>query len=250
MNFQTLLGYKIADLKREHLAEEFECILANGQSSHICCLNPHSYAVAKADYEFQIALRAADVVVADGAGVSAALSIQCKRKIERITGSDLFETFLHLSHQCNTRVFLLGSDLATLNKVSAKVSEEYPDVIIAGVMSPPFKEKFDRVDSDIINDAIRKASANVVFVSLSAPKQEKWVYENIAYHQNVSFLSIGAVFDFYAGNIKRSPKIFRSVGLEWLPRLVQEPRRLWKRTFISAPIFVFDFLRQYFLSKF
>jgi N-acetylglucosaminyldiphosphoundecaprenol N-acetyl-beta-D-mannosaminyltransferase len=92
--------------------------------------------------------------------------------------------------------------------------------------------------------AINASKADVLWVGMTAPKQEKWIFENRA-RLNVKFAgAIGAVFDFYTGRVKRSHPVFQRLGLEWLPRLVQQPRRLWRRMFVSAPIFVWHVLKQ------
>jgi N-acetylglucosaminyldiphosphoundecaprenol N-acetyl-beta-D-mannosaminyltransferase len=87
-------------------------------------------------------------------------------------------------------------------------------------------------------DAINQSKSDVLFVGMTAPKQEKWVYENRDLINTPVICSIGAVFDFYAGTVKRPSKFWISIGLEWLPRLLKEPRRLWRRTLISTPLFV------------
>ncbi len=123
---------------------------------------------------------------------------------------------------------------------------EYPNIEVAGVYSPPFKTVFNNDDNKQMIEAVNKAKPDVLWVGMTAPKQEKWIYQN-RNHLDVKFIGpIGAVFDFFTGNIKRSHPFFLKTGLEWLPRLLKQPQRLWDRMFISAP----KFLIQVFIQKF
>ena len=109
-----------------------------------------------------------------------------------------------------------------------------------------YPRRKDEID-EMIN-RINNANADVLWVGLSAPKQEKWIYNNKNF-LNVKFAAgVGAVFDFYAGNIKRSPKIFQLLWLEWLPRLIQQPIRLWRRNFVSTPKFILVIFKNFFLN--
>jgi N-acetylglucosaminyldiphosphoundecaprenol N-acetyl-beta-D-mannosaminyltransferase len=108
--------------------------------------------------------------------------------------------------------------------------------------SPPFKPVFDEQDNEDMVRRVNDSGADVLWVGLTAPKQEKWVHENRHRLRVVFAGPIGAAFDFYAGNIRRAGPTLQKLGLEWLPRLVQEPKRLWRRSFVSAPSF---FLRSF-----
>ena len=110
--------------------------------------------------------------------------------------------------------------------------------------SPPFKDKFSKRDNDKILNEINNQRIDVLFVGMTAPKQEKWVFENKKFLNVNTICSIGAVFDFYSGRIKRSSNLWIALGLEWLPRLLKEPRRLFARNFISSPKFIFKILIQ------
>ena len=120
------------------------------------------------------------------------------------------------------------------------MESDFPNIRVVGTISPPFKEDFSEEENLMIVEAINRARPDVVWVGMTAPKQEKWIYE---YREklDVKVLGpVGAVFDFYTGKVKRSPAIFQKSGMEWLPRFVQEPRRLWKRNLISNPKFLLE----------
>ena len=134
--------------------------------------------------------------------------------------------------------FFLGATEETLAAIRARMAVDFPNVQVAGTYSPPFKNEFTEEDNRQMIEAVNAAGPDVLWVGLTAPKQEKWIYQNKE-KLNVKFIgAVGGVFDFYSGNIRRNEyPWFLEHGLEWLPRLIQEPRRLWKRTFISAPVF-------------
>jgi N-acetylglucosaminyldiphosphoundecaprenol N-acetyl-beta-D-mannosaminyltransferase len=211
----------------------------------LACLNPHSYATALDDRMFAAALHASDWLIPDGAGIVLASRVLGGRIRDRVTGSDVFHG-LHerLNELGGYRVFFLGATDDTLAEICRRMAEQYPAIEVAGTYSPPFKPDFSDADNRAMIEAINTARPDVLWVGMSAPKQEKWLYQHCA-ELDVRFAAaVGAVFDFFTGRVKRSHPAFQRLGLEWLPRLVQEPRRLWRRMGVSAPIFVWHVLRQ------
>jgi N-acetylglucosaminyldiphosphoundecaprenol N-acetyl-beta-D-mannosaminyltransferase len=141
-------------------------------------------------------------------------------------------------------VFFLGATEETLDLIGAHMAMDYPNVKVAGMYSPPFKARYSSAENEEMINAINTVAPDVLWVGMTAPKQEKWIYANRT-RLCVKFAgAIGAVFDFYAGRVQRSHPLFQRLGLEWLPRLIQQPRRLWRRTFVSAPVFVLHVLQQ------
>ncbi len=163
----------------------------------------------------------------------------------RITGSDVFsELNLVLNKKGGYRYFFLGATENTLNALQKRFSLDYPNIVFAGAYSPPYKPAFNDDDNQLMINAINAVSPDVLWVGMTAPKQEKWILQNRE-KLNVKFIgAIGAVFDFYVGTVKRSPVFFQKVGLEWLPRLIQEPRRLFRRNFVSSPLFIIMIVKQ------
>lgn len=209
----------------------------------VACMNPHSFVVAEKDLMFQDALISADFLIPDGVGVIVASRVFGGSISHRITGSDLFHLVnLHYSKR-GGRAFFLGSSPETLLKIEKNLGADYPGLVFAGSYSPPFKDSFSQGDLEIMCSSIRSSKADILWVAMTAPKQEKWIKESMP-ELDLQFAgAIGAVFDFYTGNVKRSNKIYQQMGLEWLPRLLQQPRRLWRRTIISAPIFFYKVLK-------
>ncbi|WP_284123835.1 WecB/TagA/CpsF family glycosyltransferase [Parerythrobacter aestuarii] len=209
----------------------------NRSCAMMACLNPHSFVVAEQDEQFRAALKSAEWLLPDGAGIVWAARRLGDKTVSRITGPDTFLAVMERLDAKSGSVFFLGSSEAVLAKVRDQVALHYPNVTVAGTYSPPFKAEFTQDDNQAMIDAINAAKPDVLWVGMTAPKQEKWLARH-SHDLNVGAAgAIGAAFDFFAGTVKRSPPIFRSLGLEWLPRLVQQPRRLWRRIFVSGPIF-------------
>lgn len=221
-----------------------------GQGRWLACMNPHSYAVAMQDAPFANALRAADWLIPDGAGVVLASKILGGRIRERVTGSDIFWGLMkELNQSEGFSVFFLGATEETLAAIRERVAVDYPNLRVAGTYSPPFKPVYSQDELDKMVDVVNAASPDVLWVGMTAPKQEKWIHAECG-RMNIKFAAaIGAVFDFYTGRIKRSHPLFQRLGLEWLPRLAQEPRRLWRRMFVSAPVFLLAVFRARLLAR-
>ena len=213
--------------------------------SWLACLNPHSYALAIHDDQFQNALKNADWLIPDGVGIVYASRFCGGRIQRRMTGSDIFFAIQsELNRAGRHSVFFLGSTERTLKSICQRLQRDFPNVRIAGTYSPPFRDSYSDDENSAMVAAVNAASPDVLWVGMSAPKQEKWIYEHKD-RLNVRFAAaVGAVFDFYTGRISRSSPAFQALGLEWLPRLLQEPRRLWRRMLISAPLFLWHVLRQ------
>lgn len=235
----NILGFEVSRLS---VAEIVTLSLLDEKQLVVNTLNPHSYAEQKYDSEFKNALLSSDTLIPDGSGMVLAAKLLNNTSIGKIAGYNLFlETMTQLSKK-GGKVFFLGSTDTVLNKIVQRAKLDFPKVEIY-TLSPPFKADFN--DDDIANFSrkINEIKADVVFVGLTAPKQEKLIVK-LKEFTHVKFLSgIGAVFDFYAGTVNRPSDVWLKLHLEWLVRLIGEPKRLWRRNFISTPIFLMDLLK-------
>ena len=246
MNTIDILGFEVS---RQGLKLDAETalsyILENKKNKYMACANPHSLVEASVDNLFKDSLNHADILLPDGAGILLAAKILKQDISERVAGT---EFFLELTRLCNDQgkvnVFFLGSTEEVLEKLALEVRRNFPKINICGCYSPPFKSEFSDEDNQVMIDTINAADTQVLWVGMTAPKQEKWIYQNKD-KLNVNFIgAIGAVFDFYSGSKQRAPEWICNLGLEWLPRLLREPGRLWKRNFVSSPLFLFAVFKQ------
>lgn len=237
--FVNILGYKVST--RDVSTIVLDCL--NGHSLRVVnTINPHSYVEAKKDISFKQALLASDELIPDGSGIVLAANQLHHQRLDKIAGTDLYLEAMHMLNQSSGKVFFLGSTGEVLNNIVKKASIEFPNINIS-VYSPPYKAEFSNADIQSFIKSINDFSPDVIWVGLTAPKQEKLIYTMRTEIKGKMISGIGAVFDFYAGNVKRPKKIWIDLHLEWLVRLIGEPKRLWKRTFISAPIFLLDMYR-------
>jgi len=234
-----VLGYNIA-LDYPNLPIESKTIINT--------INPHSYCVAQKDEIFNKALKESDVLLPDGIGIVYATRILKRHKIEKIAGFDIFTFLMKRMNDIGGSCFFLGASQNTLNLIHQKIEEEYPNVRVSSY-SPPYKASFTEEDSTMMIKQVNKHTPDVLFVGMTAPKQEKWVYEHKAKIEATIVCSIGAVFDFYAGTVKRPSKFWIQLGLEWLPRFIKEPKRLAERNLVSTPKFLLAVLKNKFSNK-
>ncbi|NVK51787.1 MAG: WecB/TagA/CpsF family glycosyltransferase [Flavobacteriaceae bacterium] len=205
-------------------------------------INPHSYCVAMKDASFKKALLDSDILIPDGIGIVLACKFLNGKRITRITGADMHQHLLQEAERNKLKIFYLGASDNTLKKIHKRVTKEYPNVRIAS-FSPKFKPEFTEDDTLEMITAVNQFSPDILFIGMTAPKQEKWSYANKE-RLNVSIItSIGAVFDFYAGSINRAPKWMMKIGMEWLYRFFKEPKRMWKRYLINNTRFIYYVLK-------
>lgn len=215
----------------------------NADCKFFCCLNPHSFVEAMERPRFRVALQGADWLVPDGVGIVVASRLLGGTIKGRVTGPDVFLEVMKRLDKVGGSVFFLGSSTEVLDRIETRANSEFPNLKVVGTYSPPYADAFSEAENLDMVSAINAARPDVLWVGMTAPKQECWIADH-RHLLNVRVAgAIGAAFDFYAGTVKRSPKFFRSIGLEWLPRLLAQPRRLGRRMFVSAPIFMIEVLK-------
>ncbi|MEO9023073.1 MAG: WecB/TagA/CpsF family glycosyltransferase [Ginsengibacter sp.] len=205
-------------------------------------INAHSFNVARKDSMFYKALQSGDILLPDGVSVIFASRLLFGIKIKKIAGADLFYYEMKRLDAIGGSCFFLGSNGCTLQKIYDKAKIEFPNLKVHNY-SPPYKPVFSKEDSQRMIELINAVKPDVVFIGMTAPKQEKWAFTYFNELDTKLVCCIGAVFDFYAGNIQRAPKWAIKIGLEWLFRLLKEPRRLSKRYIIGNTKFVLFILR-------
>ena len=209
-------------------------------------INAHSFVVAQRDTVFAEALVNADALLPDGISiVKACRFLKAKNAPdEKIAGADLFDYEMGKLNEKGGVCFFLGCTPETLALIERKAKEVYPNITVKSY-SPPFRDSFSRTESQEMVDAINAADPDLLWVGMTAPKQEKWLYDHWAdldIHCHAG--AIGAVFDFFAGTVKRAPEGWIRLGLEWLYRLIKEPRRTWRRYLVSNPVFCWLVLKE------
>lgn len=219
-------------------------------------VNAHSFNTAKKDQLFADALTNGDVLIPDGVSIVKACKwIKAKSQPkERIAGWDLFsfemEKLERESEELRTKseeskiVMFMGSSQKVLDLIVKRAAEVYPLLKVV-TYSPPYKPEFSDEDNKAIIDAINAANPDLLWIGMTAPKQEKWTYSHwneLNIHCHVG--TIGAVFDFFAGTVERAPIWWQEHGLEWLYRLIKEPKRMWRRYIIGNSLFLWNMTKE------
>ena len=209
-------------------------------------INAHSYNTALKDPLFAEALMKGDVLIPDGASiVMACRKIKAKSQpVERIAGWDLFSFEMEKLNKRGGKCFFMGSSEKVLGLIRQRVAVDYPNIQVE-TYSPPYKPEFSKEDNESIIEAINQVDPDLLWIGMTAPKQEKWTYthwKELNVHCHVG--TIGAVFDFYAGTVKRAPLWWQEHGLEWLYRLIKEPRRMWRRYVLGNVLFLYNIQRE------
>jgi N-acetylglucosaminyldiphosphoundecaprenol N-acetyl-beta-D-mannosaminyltransferase len=231
--FLKIFKYKIYHGQLKDLNLKFK--------TFINTINPHSYVVSKKDKFFSNALLHSDYLLPDGVGFVLAAKVLYNVSIERLTGAKIHEFLLKKANNESLRVFYLGSSKETLELIKFKNSSRFPKIKFS-YFSPPFKSTFNNKENTEMIQKVNSFKSDILFVGMTAPKQEKWSYLNKDKINANTIVTIGAVFDFYAGTIIRPKPFAQKLGLEWALRLINEPKRLFKRNFVSSPLFLIDLL--------
>jgi N-acetylglucosaminyldiphosphoundecaprenol N-acetyl-beta-D-mannosaminyltransferase len=233
------MAKNVSVMSFEVFSGELEKIVLSDTLKIINTINAFSYVQTKRNKTFVSALKKADILLPDGFPIVLASRLLKGKCITKIAGEDLFYFFMNKMNIENGRVFFLGASQETLNLIIRKANKEFPNITI-GVYSPPYKSEFSDEDSNLMIERVNEFNSDVVFVGMTAPKQEIWMHEHKEQIQAKAMCAVGAVFDFYAGTVKRAPEWMIKFKLEWFYRLVKEPKRMWKRYLVYSPLFFWD----------
>jgi N-acetylglucosaminyldiphosphoundecaprenol N-acetyl-beta-D-mannosaminyltransferase len=208
-------------------------------SKMIFCVPPHSVELARRDEGFGHAMNRCDIVTPDGIGIVIASFLLGGSIRKRVCGPDLFMSLCtrFRAEEGGVSVFLLGPADQTVKLVRERLSREFPAIKVVGGYAPPFVAEFEGAIVDEIAARVEDSGADVVFIGLGAPKQEKLASKLSSRIKPTVIIPIGGVFDFYSGRIKLPPRALQSLGLIWAYRLFQEPVRLFRRN-LDGPIFI------------
>lgn len=222
-----ILKTNIAVTNMPETVEFIDARIQSGGGGYICVSNVHTTVMAYEDEDYRKIQNSALLALPDGKPLSVVSKKRGFPEAERVAGPDLMERMFRESTQNGYLHYFYGSTPETLAALLEKLQEKYPKIQIAGMEAPPFRDLTKEEDTACI-DRINQTEPDIVWVGLGAPKQERWMY---AHKDSIKglMIGVGAGFDFHAGTVKRAPKWMQNIGMEWLYRLCQDPKRLWKR---------------------
>lgn len=227
MKTQSVLGSVITLGSYSSFLDRIIDLAGRRLPSYVCFANVHMVVEASRDAHFKRVVNQATLVAPDGKPLSVFLKLLHGISQDRVCGMDILPDLLRRAEAAGRSVYFYGGEQYCLDLIQARAKKEFPDLKIAGLYSPPFRQLTAEEKAEDIQ-RIRDSGADLVLVSLGCPKQEKWMAENVK-KLNACFLGLGQAFTVYAGLEKRLPKWMRPLCLEWAYRLVLEPKRLWRR---------------------
>lgn len=234
----NIMGVEIAAVNMEWLLSFTHKNIRALSGNYMCVSNVHTTVTAYENEEYRNAQNGGILAIPDGGPLSTVGRKRGFTQMERITGPSYMEEILKVSSKYGYKHYFYGSTPETLLQLKIRLKRKYPDIRIVGMYSPPFRSLTDEENDEIVNK-ICKASPDFLWVGLGAPKQEMWMY---AHKQCVKgfMVGVGAGFDYLAGNIDRAPMWMQNHNLEWLYRLKQEPKRLFKRYWHTNLSFIWN----------
>ncbi len=239
---QSILTTRVDQTTYLDACDRIQTLIQTQQSSYIVAANVHVIMTAYWHPEYRHVLGKAALVAPDGMPLVMGMRWLGARYQPRVYGPDLMLAWCDRATQTNQPVYLYGSTPETLQRLSERLRQIFPDLIIAGMHSPPFRAlTAEEEEEDLAR--IQRSGATVVFVGLGCPKQEEWMYRQMG-KLNAVMIGVGAAFKFHSGEVAQAPHWMMKFSLEWLFRLIKEPRRLWSRYLLTNTAFIFLFAIQ------
>lgn len=240
-----VLGVPLALTDYERTMDWMDATIARDERGYICVAAVHTVMVCQEDPELLAAVENASLTVPDGQPLVWAMNALGHDLSSRVYGPDLMARYCERSALTGARIYLYGGrDQGALVQLALNLRRRYPGVKIVGGYSPPYRPLTVEEEAAVV-DEINGSKADVVWVGIGVPKQEKWMAAMRDRLDAPVLVGVGAAFDFHAGLVPQAPNWMQSTGLEWAYRLAHEPRRLWKRYMRYNPRFVTGFARQY-----
>jgi N-acetylglucosaminyldiphosphoundecaprenol N-acetyl-beta-D-mannosaminyltransferase len=239
----NILGVAVSALNPALAAETIEGWVRSDRRPYVCVTGVHGVVESRRDPRVRAIHNAADLVTPDGMPLVWLLRFAGHRSADRVYGPDLMLLLVQRSVAHGFTHFLYGATEATLSELRRRLEARFAGVRICGAFAPPFRPLTPAEDSEIVT-MINRVKPDYVWVGLSTPKQEIWMAEHRARLDAGVLIGVGAAFDFHTGRVRQAPKLMQRHGLEWLFRVYQEPRRLWRRYLYSNTRFVLEIFAQ------
>lgn len=213
------------------------------RGEYVAITNPYSVLLCRRDPAMLAATRRAGLVLPDGVGIILAAELLGYRHAGRVTGPSLMLEVCDRGRAEGWGHYFYGGAPGVADRLARRLAASYPGLSVAGTHCPPFRPLSPAEEADDVR-RINAARPDVVWVGLGAPKQEKWMHRHVGHIAAPAMIGVGAAFDFHSGNVRWAPQWIRRAGLEWAYRLAAEPRRLWRRSVLGSPAFLWGVLRQ------
>ncbi len=231
----NILNTTIDNLTMQETLQVIDHAIHNSKQLHHVVVNAGKIVAMQKDLQLRQSVISSDVINADGQAVVWASKVLRKPLKERVTGIDLMENLVELAYKKNYKIFFFGAKEEVVSKVVKKYSDQYSKSIVAGYRNGYFNKE----EEQEIARQIAASGANILFVAISSPTKENFLYQNKELLKEINFImGVGGSFDVVSGKVKRAPLWMQKAGLEWFYRFAQEPKRMWKRYLIGNIKFI------------
>ena len=248
-NTVNIIGTMVSNISMHDLQLHFNHCIEQKIKTRVCITPVNCLTAAHQSAELKAIYNSADFVLCDGVPVLWASRLLGNGIIERITGLDLLPQYLAVCAEKKYRIYFLGAKEGVAQTLANQLAIKYAGIQIVGLYSPPFAAHFSAEENTKMLQLINAAKPDIVFVSFTAPKQDYWIANHLHLLDTSIAIGVGGAFEVVAGLIPRAPIFFQRNGLEWLYRFFQEPRRLFRRYFIEAPVFIPLLFQQLFRGR-
>jgi N-acetylglucosaminyldiphosphoundecaprenol N-acetyl-beta-D-mannosaminyltransferase len=243
-------GTGISDITLEETMDLFDQWIQEKTPRQVCVTPVNCVVWASQNPSLQKIYNQADLTLCDGVPLIWASRFIGQQKLRgRVTGLDLLPQYMQRAYQKKYKVFFLGAAPGVAAEYQAQLEAQYPGIQVVGVYSPPYAAQFSAEENQKMVDLINAAAPDILWVSLTAPKQDYWIAQHLPKLKSTLNIGIGGALDVAVGKFNRAPVWMQKNGLEWLYRFMKEPRRLFRRYFVEAPAILPILLKQKFANK-
>jgi N-acetylglucosaminyldiphosphoundecaprenol N-acetyl-beta-D-mannosaminyltransferase len=245
----NVLGVGVHAINMQQAVTAIDHAARNRRKGYVCVTGVHGVMEAQSDSEFKQILNNSLLTTPDGMPTVWVGRLQGFRQMDRVYGPDLMLEICRLSEERGYTHFFYGGNAGIAEKLADALRRRFRNLKVVGVNAPPFRA-LNPEEELALQEDVRKARPDFVWVGLSTPKQERFMAEHIAALDCTLMLGVGAAFDIHTGGTKDAPQWVKRAGMQWLHRLLQEPRRLWRRYLINNPKFIFKIAVQLLRQQF
>lgn len=238
-----VLGVQLSAINMDRVVDLAETWIKTGNSAYICMSGVHGVMEAQADEHLRRILNEAFVNAPDGMPMSWLGWLQGYRQMDRVYGPDFMANLCRLSVTTGYRHYLYGGQPGVAEALKEKLENRFPGLHVVGTFTPPFRHLTKEEENRLLDD-VWSTKPDILWVGLSTPKQERFMAEYIDRLHVPLLIAVGAAFDFHTGRIQEAPVWMKRAGLQWLHRLTQDPKRLWKRYVLNNPVFIWRIVLQ------
>jgi N-acetylglucosaminyldiphosphoundecaprenol N-acetyl-beta-D-mannosaminyltransferase len=243
-----VLGVQVSSINMELALDTIEQWIEAGEQHYVCITGVHGVMESRKDPALREIHNRAGLVTPDGMPLVWLNWMQGRSHVDRVYGPDLMLACCQRFMKRGGRHYFYGGNEGVPEKLAGRLAKRFPGLLVAGTYSPPFRPLTPLEDDEIVR-MINDSGADIVWVGLSTPKQERWMHEHAGRLNAPVMVGVGAAFDFHAGLKSQAPRWMQRSGLEWSFRLATEPRRLWKRYLSNNPRFVALILAEWFAAR-